>query len=80
MGIPKIWRCNTESHTENFGLVRDYIPKISGILVWDRDFFGLVWDFWDFFPALAGGAHIIFWAKSRGNLAFVWLLAFSPHI
>ena len=39
MGIPKKWRCNPESHTENFGLVRDDIPKFSGILVWD--FFGL---------------------------------------
>ena len=45
-------KCNTESRTETFGLVWDYIPKISGILVWDRDFFSLVWDFWDFFPAL----------------------------
>ena len=48
----KKWRSKTESRTENVILVRDDIPKILEILVWDRDFFGLVWDFWIFFPAL----------------------------
>ena len=50
MGFPKYREANPESHTEILGLVREF--WFGKFLVWDRDFFGSVWDFRDFFPPL----------------------------
>ena len=49
LGIPKSQKLETDSRTKISGLVRYWVPKFSGISIWD--FFGLVWDFWAFFSS-----------------------------
>ena len=52
MGFPKYREANPESHTEILGLVRDSIPKISGISVWE--IFGLGSGFFRFGSGFLG--------------------------